>query len=84
MKTDHEVIAEKNKEHLRQALGAGEYYTERDSLFYSRCNGVTLDGPCLMVPRGQSCRPIRSHEDRAILVRFTDPRKHQWFAWIHA
>jgi hypothetical protein len=63
--------------------------TERESLFYAWCNGPMLGGKMLggkmlFVPRGIRCRPIRAHEDRALLVRFTESKQRHWFAWIHA
>jgi hypothetical protein len=86
MKTDYEILQDKHREHLRQAISAGEYYTERDSLFHKTCraNGQ-LSGELLLVDQGVRCAVVlMNHSRNAMLVRYTDSRKRHWFAWIHA
>lgn len=85
MKTDLDTLQEKNREHLRQALAAGIYTTERDSMF-SKLYWPAIDalgGEKLMVEQGTECQPIRATEN-ALLVRVTDKKHRHWFAWIHA
>lgn len=87
MKTDMDTLQEKNREHLRAALAAQCYTTERDSMFHARyapgTKGDALCGELLMVEQGTNCRPIRA-TDNALLVRVTDKKHRHWFAWIHA
>lgn len=86
-KTDLDTLAEKNREHLRQALTAKCYTTERDSIFFRRYApgtlGNALTGEKLMVPQGTNTRPIRSYAN-SLLVRYADSANNHWFAWIHA
>lgn len=74
-----------NRDHLRNSLEAGCYTTERDSIFWKRCDDGTrtLSGAKLMVPQGSHCRPVRS-TGNSLLVRYSQPNGDHWFAWIHA
>lgn len=86
MKTDHEVLNEKNISHLRAALAAGEYFTERVSVFYTHPQADptyrSLQGETVIVPAHARCIPVRA-VGNSLLVRYTDSIGKHSFAWIH-
>ena len=84
MNTDQDTARERNAAFLRRCWQDGQYYTERDSMFFSRFDGYnSLLGPQVLVPSGAFCHPMR-FTGSSLLVSHTARFNGQHsYAWIH-